>query len=502
MSNQNIEETGELDIFSKAENLIASIFGFIRQFLITIYDFAFKPQIASQEFYRQDSSKYIKPYTFILFSSVLFIKLVRVFTIFMLFWLNFIFDSQSETPQEVPFPTLSEIASIPSFEEIVIIGIPLIGFTFLFSVIFSFLIQNKTANKNTNILEIASYSIGFQNSILIFFSILMIVSMFSNNIFSFLLFETKKKSEALNYGTITALLSGGTFNFFCIILFSKNQLLRRIKQKTKKLRSWILLLSLLFATLILSFSPFLIYNEFSSSSLLKKSPELAAILDICVLILLIVPIVVVSILLPLRLFIILLKESLPKEKRRIQVDFFHNLFCSVAVFLLIASILFINVTISIKSTTNDIGDKYGKKPVFLSSLISIDSSVVDPNYIEMHCLIKNNTEETQFVLINDSTTFLDRYFNKTCSDITYDSMSQQNTIQLEKGATFNVHLKFTKNGLFLNSNIDSTDSDQDDPAHIGYLDIETFDKAAFPIKNSKKRIKILIPITERNKTVS
>ena len=154
----------EPTLLAKVEENSKAVFRFFRQFIVTVLHAAFSPaQFAIQLRDETNQDTFVGPYTFISLSGFAVVKLLRWMIIVGLILLSGIFRGCSmDTPQKIVEPTMASLLVLPSIDELLFIGIPLIAGILALSWLLRATLTKAAPALQPAFVTATCYSIGFQ----------------------------------------------------------------------------------------------------------------------------------------------------------------------------------------------------------------------------------------------------------------------------------------------------------------------------------------------------
>jgi len=146
----------------KIESFLIGFISFIGHFLRTLRDLAFSQTKFSHAIISHESDrKYAKPVTFITMMSFLAIRIFRFGLLTLLLAVGTL-SCSPETRTKTVFPSLLDELQIPTFNEIILYGIPTLIVVLLVSKLLKFVLLKGSDKSRRTLVSITYYSVGFQ----------------------------------------------------------------------------------------------------------------------------------------------------------------------------------------------------------------------------------------------------------------------------------------------------------------------------------------------------
>ncbi len=154
----------EPPLLAKVEDTARAVFRFLRQFMVTLLHAAFSPaRFAARLRDETGQATFVGPYTFITLSGFAVVKLLRWMIIVGLILFSSIFRGCSmDTPQKIAEPTPGSLLALPSIDELLFIGIPLIAGILALTWLVRTALTKAGSALQPLFVEATCYAVGFQ----------------------------------------------------------------------------------------------------------------------------------------------------------------------------------------------------------------------------------------------------------------------------------------------------------------------------------------------------
>ncbi len=164
MEEEAASKKPESPLLAKVEDTARAVFRFLRQFLVTLLHAGFSPaRFAGRLRDETGRATFVGPYTFITFSGFAVVKLLRWMIIVGLILFSSIFRGCSmDTPQKIVEPTPASLLVLPSIDEMLFIGIPLIAGILALTWLLRTALTKTGAALQPAFVEATCYAVGFQ----------------------------------------------------------------------------------------------------------------------------------------------------------------------------------------------------------------------------------------------------------------------------------------------------------------------------------------------------
>lgn len=154
----------KLEFLEKVESTIAGVIDFIKDFARTFAYLVHSPRRFGAKL-SEESAKpdFVRPFTFLGICTFVAVRVLKLFVLAVLiFMAAFTKGCSAETYQEVRNPKLLDLLVLPSWEEIVSIGLPIIFMVLILAWLFNFLLIRNRESVGSRLAYVACYAIGFQ----------------------------------------------------------------------------------------------------------------------------------------------------------------------------------------------------------------------------------------------------------------------------------------------------------------------------------------------------